>query len=235
MLRRARIPTIVFAFAWVLAPAVAGANGDVSVGAVTPGGDLSINGDAGNNDFTVTQNPNGTVTVTGNNGTTINGGASHTTSAAVTGKISANGRGGDDTIKVDGVNVGEVKVKDELGTNTIEVRGSRISGELDLKNRDGSIRIRDTAWGRRKIRPGQGSVDPANLAGRGGAGSVGTPPSGGGGGKKPAAKKKAPLEAQKQGLPTSNPGQRGVVVPELPNQPGGYGGSKTPSYPKSKY
>ncbi|MBW2313313.1 MAG: hypothetical protein JRH10_03905 [Deltaproteobacteria bacterium] len=50
------------------------------------------------------------------------------------------------------------------------------------------------------------------------------------GGKK-AATKKGPA-----GLPTNNPGQRGIVVPELPHVPGGYGskGPKVP-VPKSKY
>ena len=49
---------------------------------------------------------------------------------------------------------------------------------------------------------------------------------------KKAASKKGPM----QGLPTNNPGQRGIVVPELPHVPGGYGskGPKVP-VPKSKY
>jgi hypothetical protein len=62
-------------------------------------------------------------------------------------------------------------------------------------------------------------------------------PQSAGGGKKSAKKaaSKAPTNAQKQGLPTNNPGQRGMI-PDVPNA------GKSPSYPtgpkvmpKSKY
>ena len=142
---RVRFPGSALAILCVLGYAgVAAAAGDVSVGSVTPGGDININGDTANNDITVTQNANGTVTITGNAGTTVNGAASHTTTAPVTGAVKIKTRGGDDKVTVDGVTK--------------------------------------------------------------------------------AGSSKGALNAQKQGLPTNNPGQRGVVVPELPNPA-----------PKSKY
>ena len=78
--RRVLVPFGALALAWALGAAGTAAAGDVAVGGVTPGGDVRISGDQNANDFTVTQNSNGTVTVTANGtGTTINGGTSHTT------------------------------------------------------------------------------------------------------------------------------------------------------------
>ena len=239
MFGQVRLLGFVFAGLLVMAPGFASAAGDVLLGGVTPGGDVSINGDSANNDYTITQNTDGTVTVTGNNGTTVNGqNTPQTTGNAVTGKISTNGRGGDDTITVHDVDVEDLKIKDELGTNTIDVDDAKVSDKLEIKNSAGSIGVSDTSWGRRKIRKGTGTVNPASLNGDGSAGSVGTPPGSGGGGKKAARKsKKAPLNAQDQGLPTNNPGQRGVVVPELPNVPSGSYSGKSPKVPapKGKY
>ena len=208
-----------FATLWLLGAAGAAlANGNVSVGGVTPGGDVKINGDGGNNDVTVTQNGNGTVTVTGNGGTTVNGGASHTTPTAVTGGVSVNTRGGDDTVTVTGVTaVEDITVKDDIGTNNVTVTGSRASDKLKIKNSAGGVTVTDTGWGRRDIRPGTGTLNPRSISGTGGAGSVGTPPpvpptptpTPPGGGKKAAGSKKAgkaAMDAQKAGLPTSNPG-----------------------------
>jgi len=244
MSRQARVRMLAFALAAALPSAAVATNGNVMVGPVTPDGDLNVNGDMGNNDVTITQNADGTITITGNNGTTVNGGASHTTSTPVTGELDVDTRGGNDKVVIDGVtNVEDIDLEDELGTNELEVKNSKVSDKLKIENGNGSIRIGDSSWGRRDIRPGRGGVTPANLSGRGGAGSVGTPPTGGGGSKAPRSggskgtdASKAPRNAQQQGLPTNNPGQRGVVVPELPNPPSGYGGKAPKSpLPKSGY
>jgi hypothetical protein len=204
----------------------AAAGGDVMVGGVTPGGDVTITGDGGNNDVTVTQNANGTVTVTGNNGTTVNGQGSFTTPAPVTGKVKVDTKGGDDKVVVDGVKVEDIEVKDELGKNDITIKNCKTKDKLKVKNEDGNIKIENSSWGRRDIRAGQGTVDPADLAGEGGAGSVGTPPTSAADYK---LHKSVPLGAQQQGLPTYNPGQRGMLpdVPHVPTGPstpsGGYG------------
>jgi hypothetical protein len=232
---RTLVPALALAAAALLLDAgAAAANGNVMVGAVTPGGDVNINGDLGNNDITITQNADGTVTVTGNNGTTVNGGASHTTTNPVTGEIDVDTRGGDDKVTVDGVtNVEDLDLEDNIGDNDIEVKNSKFSDKMKIENNDGSIDVSDTSWGRRDVRPGRGTVNPASINGRGGAGQVGTPPGCGGGGKKPPRDgSKAARRAQQDGLPTKNPGQRGVITPELPNAGSGYGykGPKGPKY-----
>lgn len=205
-------------------PAAAG--GDVMVGGVTPGGDVTVTGDAGGNDITVTQNPNGTVTVTGNNGTTVNGQPSVTTTAPVTGKLKVDTKGGDDKVVVDGAKTDDIEVKDELGKNDITIKNSKAKDKLKVNNEDGKIKIEDSSWGRRDIRPGQGTVDPANLSGEGGAGSVGTPPTAAADYK---LHKAVPLGAQQQGLPTSNPGQRGML-PDVPHVPTGPSRTNPGSY-----
>jgi hypothetical protein len=210
------------------------AGGDVMVGGVTPGGDLTITGDSEANDVTVTQNADGTVTVTGNNGTTVNGQGSYTTPGPVTGKVKIEPKGGDDTTTVDGVKTDDIEVKDQLGKNKVTIKNCKTKDELEIKNEDGSIKIQDSSWGRRDIRPGKGTVDPPELGGKGGAGSVGTPPTGAAEYKKGTSSSQGPLGAQQQGLPTSNPGQRGMLpdVPHVPSGPsrgfpgGGYGAPK---------
>lgn len=210
------------------AGSAAAAGGDVMVGGVTPGGDVTITGDAQANDVTVTQNADGTITVTGNNGTTVNGQGSFTTPGPVTGKVKVEPKGGDDTTVIDGVKTDDIEVKDEFGKNKITVKNSKAKDKLKIKNEDGSIRIQDSSWGRRDIRPGQGTVDPPELAGEGGAGSVGTPPTSGASYQKPMGHQ-GPLNAQQQGLPTSNPGQRGML-PDVPHVPTGPSRTNPGSY-----
>ena len=224
------------------APALA----DVQVGQVDGKGGLRVNGGAGKDDVTITQNKNGTITVKGNGTTKVNGGKSHTTGKKVTGKLKVNLRGGDDNVEVRGLSgPKDVEVKDELGKNNITVKKTKVKGKLKVKNEDGKIDLDDVQWGKRDIRKGKGTVNPKNAEGKGGAGSA--PPRGSG--KKAArkkaagaAKKKAPLNAQDQGLPTSNPGQRGLLpdipsIPEIPSHPTPpLGGSKGKSYgPGSSY
>jgi hypothetical protein len=219
----------------LLLAAPAWSAGNVQVGQVDPNGGLQINGDSSGNDVTVTQNPNGSITITGNGGTTVNGQPSVTTTAPVTGKLKVNLRGGDDKVTVDGVTkAGEIEIKDEIGKNQIKVKDTTTKGKLKIKNEDGKIELDDVSWGRRDIRPGKGTVDPPGAAGKGGAGSA--PPKSSGGKKaatKKAPSKKAPLEAQQQGLPTTNPGQRGLIqdVPEVPHGPSVPSYPSTPSYP----
>lgn len=242
--------SLVLALAGLVGSAGLARAGDVLVGGVTPGGDLNINGDVGDNSFTVHQNADGSVTVTPDPGTTVNGNAGPYTTTppgqggtAVTGKIKIKGRGGNDTIKVDGVNqASDIEIKDDQGNNTVDVKNVNITGRLRIKNgRGGTTTIGDSKWGSRKI-DGGATVNPANLAGQGGGGQVGTPPNrptgGGGGGKKPARKKaatqKPPVQAQKDGLPTSNPGQRGML-PDVPNVPQPSYPSSPKTVPKGKY
>jgi hypothetical protein len=234
---RSLVPLFALTAALWLDAGAAAANGNVMVGAVTPGGDVNINGDAGNNDVTITQNANGTVTVTGHNGTTVNGGASHTTTTPVTGEIDVNTRGGDDKVTVDGVtNVEDLDLEDNIGDNEIVVKKSKFSDKMKIENNDGSIDVDDTRWGRRDVRPGRGTVNPPSINGRGGAGQVGTPPTAGSGKKPPRDGSKAARRAQQDGLPTKNPGQRGVITPELPNAGSGYGYKGPKGPPKgSKY
>lgn len=198
---------------------LASAGGDVMVGGVDPKGGIRINGDAKGNDITVTQNANGTVTVKGNGGTTVNGGTKPVTTGKVTGKIKINMRGGDDKTTVTGVKSGGLEVKDEVGKNEIVIKKSDVKGKLKIRNEDGSIDLDDVKWGKRDIKKGKGTINPAGADGKGGAGSA--PPKSPGG-KKAARKKaakKAPLEAQDDALPTSNPGRGGLLpdVPEIPH------------------
>jgi hypothetical protein len=216
--------------AFLHAGLAAAAGGDVMVGGVTPGGDLTITGDAEANDITVTQNADGTVTVTGNNGTTVNGQGSFTTPGPVTGKVKIDPKGGDDTTTVDGVKTDDIEVKDELGKNKITVKNSKAKDKLKIKNEDGNIEIQDSSWGRRDIRPGKGGLTPPNLFGEGGAGSTGTPPTSAADYHKGMGSSQVPLNAQQQGLPTSNPGQRGML-PDVPHVPTG----PTRSFPKGGY
>ena len=187
--------------------------GDVMVGGVTPGGDLTITGDQNANDVTVTQNANGTVTVSGGAGTTVNGKASHTTTKPVKGKLKIDGKGGDDTVTVTGVTqAGEIYVKDGVGKNKLKIKKTKTKGKLKVKNSDGEIVIEDSSWGQRDIRPGKGKVTPAKLKGQGGAGIAGTPPTTANPYQKGMGPgSQVPLGALKQGLPTNNPGARGVI------------------------
>ena len=214
----ARFTWAALASAFLLGPAGYARAGDVLVGGVTPGGDLKITGDVGANDVTVTQNANGTVTVTGATGTTINGGKSHTSAKPVSGKLKIDGKGGDDTITVkDVTQTNEIYVKNGIGKNTITIEKVKTKGELKVKNSDGKIEIKDSSWGQRDIRPGKGTVTPATLNGTGGSGSVGKPPTAANPyqkGTNPGSQ--VPLGGQKQGLPTDNPGARGLIIPDVP-------------------
>lgn len=75
----------------------------------------------------------------------------------------AGAAGCDDEIAVDRVEVEEVKIADETGTDTIELKSSEISDKLDIGNTAGSIEIGDTSWGRRKVRKSVGPVNSAYL------------------------------------------------------------------------
>ena len=202
--------------------------GDVLVGDVDPKGNVRVTGDSSNNDFTVTRDAKtGNVTVTPGKDTTVNGGTTPvTTKKPVTGKVKVDGKGGDDKITIDGVNgAGGIDVKDEIGKNEIKIKGSKTKGKLKVVNNDGKIEIEDSSWGKRDIRPGKGTVNPQNLNGKGGPGSVGTPPTSA---SDYQMNKQGPIDGVTRGLPTNNPGQRGIIdAPQMPQGP-------SRSYPKPK-
>jgi hypothetical protein len=116
----------------LLAAPDASAAGNVRVGSVTPGGDLRVNGDASGNDIAITQNAPGDIVITGRNGTTVNGQPSVTRSG-VTGELKVNPRGGDDTVEIDGVQVEDLEVEDQIGRNDIDVKNTRVDDEIEIE------------------------------------------------------------------------------------------------------
>ncbi len=234
MIRRSSLASLVLvAFALAIPGAAEAAGGDVQVGAVTPGGDLNINGDSGNNDIIVTQNADGTITVTGQNGTTVNGQASVTTGQRVTGKVKIKTRGGDDDVTVDGLDVEDLTIDDELGNNDVTVKNTKVKDKLKIKAGGGTILIKDSNWGRRDIRVGTSTLTPANLAGSGGAGQVGTPPSGGGGGGENSGDRAGPNVPQTPMGTVVGPQVEGLPKAKIPTGSKG-GGPKGGSYGKGK-
>lgn len=211
------------------------------------GGRVRVTGDAGNNDVSVTQSGN-TITITGRNGTTLSAGPGATVDPnnpnviTVTGvgtntRVKVDVSGGDNKVDVKDLKVNRVEVKARGGgDNTITVDDSRTGDKLEVETGSGddSITVSDSAWGRREVDPGGGTNKVTGIpTGKGGAGQVGTPPPAptptppnpnpGGG-----SSSKAPLNAQDAGLPTANPGQRGLIpdVPDVPQQPTYSPGSK---------
>lgn len=94
------------------------------------GGDLALQGDNLGNEVRVSQAANGTVTVRGLNGTTVNGLAQVTYAGAVLNKVEANLEGGNDVLTIGSLNVaGDVFVQAGEGNDRVVLNGT-ISGSL---------------------------------------------------------------------------------------------------------
>lgn len=94
------------------------------------GGDLFITGDSLGNEVRVAQAANGTVTVTGQNGTLINGLTSVTFANAVLNKIEANMEAGNDVLTIARATVaGDILVQMDDGND--RVVATNVSAGLD--------------------------------------------------------------------------------------------------------
>lgn len=78
--------------------------GDVTL-SVPEYGLIAVTGDGRDNQFTVSQQDNGTIVVTGEEGTTINGEAQQTFGYGAVNRLRVDGGGGDDRVALDGVNL----------------------------------------------------------------------------------------------------------------------------------
>lgn len=104
------------------------------VAVMTDGGDLMITGDRADNSIAITVGLGGEVTVTGEGGTTINGGASASL-AGLTDSVFLRMGDGNDTVSMTGVTVaGTLRFDGGRGDNGLTLDATSVGSHLSVKN-----------------------------------------------------------------------------------------------------